>query len=849
MPNLEDIFWQLGDWESLASLRVSVNTAPPKRYELVKCYSGLSLIQLGNCQEGVDLIKSISSQLEISKLITMLLSGAAFSLGRAHELLDKTNFNVDAAKDWYQFSTELALGDLALPALVEKRSNSTALLPVEFKEPDCQWAKSYPEWAKQYVFNDALGFWHRPAAQSIDYSDGDEIEDRLLKVVHTSADVSLFSKDLVQHQTDWPSTYHFSADRVNLLRPLASTLASSKVLELGCGCGAITRYLGELGAEVVALEGSLRRAEIAAARTRDLNTVTIVADRLQDLPLQGAFDVVTLIGVLEYSQVFVDAEDSIQAVLERAKSYLKPTGVLLVAIENQLGLKYFAGAPEDHGVGVMSGINDLYTDESAITFGHQELKERIQEAGFSKVETFLPFPDYKLPMLVVYPSGHTKKIPGWNLGTLLSNSASYDKQKIPDPSFSLERAWPLVVRNGLTADLANSHLFVASLETSKFVDEHILASYFSPNRAGEYSKQIDFVVEEKKKITIRRKSLLNTLDTLAFEVKTPEAYLLGSLHSDLLHRVIQRPNWSLNDLLHWCLPWIEALRYHRVEPNEMSFNLFGTDYREWLPGHFVDAIPRNLILKPDGSWSFIDLEWVEIQPLPLALVVYRGLVVTLSTLTSIAMPEFSEFIEPNVLIDKLMDELELSLSGKDYACFMPVIERLSNQAQGQPQPDEMPTNPYKISPFQVRKTGFSKINYTNITLYWSVCNKGFNEANTVKANWLLSGEEVRVSLELPNFEEVFTGLRVDFANCPAYLLVSTMLLRNKAGEVIWQWDFSVSILTKISQLKISTLDNDQVVFVSTGNDPQFILNLPENIYPKLAGAVLVIDIQGGVLHG
>ncbi|XGA79220.1 class I SAM-dependent methyltransferase [Halomonas sp. CH40] len=846
LSDFESASWQLGAWETLASLE-SNECCDSTQYDLISCYRGLSFFQLGKIQEAENLIKSVSKKMDNKKLAAMLLSGAALSLGRARDLVDGS-VKSDAAQSWYKTSAELALGDLALPALVDKRSNSTALLPIEFKAPNYQWAKSHPEWSKQYVFNDALGFWHRPAAQSIDYSDGDEIEDRLLNVVHTSTDVSLFSKDLIQHQTDWPSTYHFSADRVNLLRPLASTLASSKVLELGCGCGAITRYLGELGAEVVALEGSLRRAEIAAARTRDLNTVTIVADRLQDLPLQGAFDVVTLIGVLEYSQVFVDAEDPIQAVLERAKSYLKPSGVLLVAIENQLGLKYFAGAPEDHGVGIMSGINDLYTDESAITFGHQELKERIQEAGFSQVETFLPFPDYKLPMLVVHPSGHKKKIPGWNLGTLLSNSAPYDKQKIPDPTFSLERAWPLVVRNGLTADLANSHLFVASLETSSFVDKKVLASYFSPNRAGEYSQQIDFVVEEKKKITIRRQSLLNTLATLALETKTPETYLPGSLHSDLLHRVIQRPNWSLKDILHWCLPWVEALRDHRVEPNEMSFNLFGTDYREWLPGHFIDAIPRNLILQSDGTWSFIDLEWVEEQPLPLALVVYRGLVVTLSTLTSISMPELSKFIEPNVLIDKLMDELKMSLSEKDYFYFMPVIERLSNQAQGQPQPDKMPNNPYEFSSLKVRKTGSPISESTNITLYWSIENKGFSEANAVKSSWLLSGGKARVSLELPDLKGTFTGLRIDFTNCPAYLLVSSMLLRNKADEVIWQWDFSTSILTQIGQLKISALDNDHVAFVSTGNDPQFVLNLPENIYPELAGAVLLISIQGGVLH-
>ena len=175
---------------------------------------------------------------------------------------------------------------------------------------------------------------------------------------------------------DWPSEYHLSADRANLLRPFEEALRGSEILEMGCGCGAITRYLGETAEFVIGVEGSRRRAEIAAERCRDLSNVAVVNEQLQSIPIHHKFDVVTLIGVLEYSRLYINDTDPIGHVLAKALSYLKDDGFLILAIENQVGLKYFAGAPEDHGMGVMAGINDTYADKTPVTFGRWELEAR-----------------------------------------------------------------------------------------------------------------------------------------------------------------------------------------------------------------------------------------------------------------------------------------------------------------------------------------------------------------------------------------------------------------------------------------------------------------------------------------
>src|SRR5690606_12339781 len=144
-----------------------------------------------------------------------------------------------------------------------------------------------------YFFDKAIKVWRRTAQYDFTYNDGDEIEQRLLSALKFCDDVSVLSKELLAHQIDWASEYHLSSDRANLLRPFSDIFKSANVLELGCGCGAITRYLGESGASVIAVEGSQQRATIAAERCRDLKNVSVILDKIEQIPFSKQFDVVT----------------------------------------------------------------------------------------------------------------------------------------------------------------------------------------------------------------------------------------------------------------------------------------------------------------------------------------------------------------------------------------------------------------------------------------------------------------------------------------------------------------------------------------------------------------------------
>ena len=160
----------------------------------------------------------------------------------------------------------------------------------------------------KYRWDSQLHLFKPERASEFTYSDGIEVEQRLLDAVTHAADRSTFSAELARSIVDWPSEYHLSRRRHCLLRPL-NIPSGSRVLELGCGCGAITRYLGEMGAQVLAVEGSLMRARIAAQRSRDLPSVRVVVDDLLHFETDEQFDYVLLIGVLEYAARFAKSDD------------------------------------------------------------------------------------------------------------------------------------------------------------------------------------------------------------------------------------------------------------------------------------------------------------------------------------------------------------------------------------------------------------------------------------------------------------------------------------------------------------------------------------------------------------
>lgn len=236
----------------------------------------------------------------------------------------------------------------------------------------------------------------RLLGEPVSYLDGSE--EYVAEVLGAVSDRSEGSDELAAAVRDWPSRYHFSRQRANLLRPLRLE-EGTRVLDVGAGTGALARYLGEAGCEVVALEGSLERARLAATRCGDLPDVEVACGRPADV--EGSFDLVLVVGVLEYAGASVGGGEGPTALLQHLRSLVATGGALALAIENQFGLKYLLGYPEDHRGEPWVGVQGYPGPPGPRTWSRAELGHMLGTAGFYAQRWLFPFPDYKLPSVVL----------------------------------------------------------------------------------------------------------------------------------------------------------------------------------------------------------------------------------------------------------------------------------------------------------------------------------------------------------------------------------------------------------------------------------------------------------------
>jgi hypothetical protein len=425
----------------------------------------------------------------------------------------------------------------------------------------------------------------------------------------------------------------------------------------------MTRFLAEHCERAVCVEGSQRRAAIAASRCRDLSNVSVYCDNLLDFRTEEKFDYVLLIGVLEYATQYGSGEDPIADCLKHASSMLGEDGQLVVAIENQLGLKYFAGCAEDHHNIPFFGVSDLYRTHQATTYGRHALGNALHRAGLEWHEFYYPFPDYKLPTLML--SAQALMASKLNVADLLLTCPSRDYHDDRYRCFDEGLAWRALHRNGLLQDLANSFLVFAGNGNPRPVESWLCKSYNRTVRHQHLAIETTFTARDES-IHVAKKHIFPESFPVGTYRNEPRdsTYLEGNLLLNAIREAMSRDD-GFDEVAATYEPWISLLKRNSLAEDGGELT---------LPGNFIDCVPFNLMVDAiTGELDYFDAEWASEDRIPLSWVFIRGAIYSVSgamTNQNLAGLTHRRFLQR--LADKheiLLDDRSMSFAAEKEADF------------------------------------------------------------------------------------------------------------------------------------------------------------------------------------
>lgn len=469
------------------------------------------------------------------------------------------------------------------------------------------------------------------------YSEG-AIEDTIIKLIAENEPEN-YVKAIADNYC-WSTFYHLTHIRKNIINwyPFSP---EAEVLEIGCGMGAITNELCEKCKAVTAVELSQKRATGALLRCREKENLEIIVGNLNDIQFEKKYDVITLIGVLEYQGSYTDTDTPYLDFLRKVRSLLKPDGKLLIAIENQYGLKYWCGALEDHTGLPFDGLNQYTISNRKVkTFSKKALDTLIKESGFQDTYFYYPMPDYKLPM-VIYSQ---------NCLPQNANMMNMQYYYVPDDYTLVAREGKIyddLIQNQVFEFFANSFLVectmggktgevtFASLSCKRLPEYQVGTRFINKNYVEKFALYGEKGAEHLKNILTHEADLQKrgihvwnsvlkdkVLVSDYLEAQTMEDILLEAYHERDIEKIYKIWDAVYADIGKSSeeVSWEDNILYTmglEIKPDREKYGVI-------LKTGYLDMILRNAFWHQEQLYWF-DQEWI-LENIPKGFVLYRALV-------------------------------------------------------------------------------------------------------------------------------------------------------------------------------------------------------------------------------
>ncbi len=449
------------------------------------------------------------------------------------------------------------------------------------------------------------------------YSDG-AVENDLLEIVRKYKKEDY--QKVIEQRNSWPILYHLSEKRSNIVEWIPMD-PNAKVLEVGSGCGAITGMLSQKAGEVVACDLSRRRSEINAIRNAECGNVTIHVGNFRDIEpdLPNDFDYIFLIGVFEYAQGYIGTDSPYEKFLSMLGKHLKTGGRIVIAIENRLGLKYFAGCAEDHLGSYFSGIEGYSPDSVARTFSRNGLINIFNRCGMNEYHFYYPYPDYKL-MTMLHSDSYFPKD-----GELQDNVRNFDRDRLV--LFNEKHAYEEMVKEGMYQEFANS------FEVILGPGFDTIYSKYSNDRVDGFKIRTDIAIDNMGRQVIKKYPLTEAAKEHILGLRDAylglcEKFKGGNLEvNDCQISQIEGcavfsfvSGVTLSSLLDECLDRDDTDAFVAL----LNEYIKRIGYNENYPVSDYDLIFSNILVN-GPIWTIIDYEWTYGKCIPVREQVWRAL--------------------------------------------------------------------------------------------------------------------------------------------------------------------------------------------------------------------------------
>jgi SAM-dependent methyltransferase len=410
--------------------------------------------------------------------------------------------------------------------------------------------------------------------------------------------------------------HHLSPARANLLRHLE--LGGLSILELGGGCGGLSRHLAERAARFAGVERRPAHRAALAERLRDLHGARVVAEA-DGQGLGGeSFDLVVVVEDRDG-----ESTEEIAARLAAAKERLRPGGLIALAGGNRLGLGAFAGQPDRRSRTYFEGLAG--GDQPGDPLSRREWRRLCADLSLGIEAEYLVSPDVWLPTCVLREELLERDL---ELASDLICHLPFADGALPafpllPPSLLAES----LARGGLLAELAPGFLWLLGGPDSRALLGSLAGEGSEPALAWHYAAER--LPATRTRFFLRQERLW--VSKVAVTAAPPRPHVCWNASPD--QPVLRGQRWRQR--------LIRSAYFEQGNFEQELASLLGQLRQpfaagpESLEGRALDAIFHNAIFCDDGETRLFDLEWELAGELPTSWWVLRNVLALAPNLETI----------------------------------------------------------------------------------------------------------------------------------------------------------------------------------------------------------------------